>query len=87
MICHLHYETLPCVQCANRAAHTPYEGLPAPNIIIFKEHTNENLFHEWEKPHPVSTPEQLRDMCNERGETSHYLRDSLIWKSGPRRWV
>lgn len=88
LICQLHYAARPCEQCAASQASPPLpHGLAAPAVIVFKEAVFEHMYHPWERPVPISTPERLRDECNARGVTSEYLRDSGLWRSGPRRWV
>lgn len=86
MICHLHYSELPCAQCAVRKELIRADGLPAPAVITFKEHTNENMFHPWEKPYAVSSQHHLAQECRDRGLTSEYLRDSSIWRTREPKW-
>lgn len=86
-ICHLHYEAAPCKQCAAGVLTRGSDRLRLPSIITFKETTFENIYDPWERPRPIDNPETLRQECAKRGVTSHYLRDSLLWRSGERRWV
>lgn len=90
MICHLHYAEQPCEQCAV-AAVLARAGIATPrgfhSVIVFKEGVFEHIYDPWETPVPIDNPETLRAECEKRGVTSHYLRDSLLWRSGARRWV
>lgn len=83
MICHLHYEAVPCAQCASRKASTVREGLPAPSLILFKEGVYEHLDLT---PQHIATPQQLRDACERNGLTSQYLRDSLVFRERNPKW-
>jgi hypothetical protein len=91
MICHLHYTTQPCESCAvsallARAGLLPVSTPRYHSVVSFGEHTLDNMFHPWEKPYPITSREQLRVECEQRGLYSHYLRDSMTFHSGPRRW-
>lgn len=95
MICHLHYKSTPCEDCGARAiikrmfpllvrVH-PEVGSPA--VITFKPAIFEHLYHLWEKPREIDTPQALREECESRGMYSEYLRDSTIWRAPSKRWV
>lgn len=92
MICHLHY----CrrEECEERHASpdsTRVElnsgDIGAPAIITFKPAVFEHIYAPWEKPERIETPQRLREECAKRGVTSEYLHNSLLWRSGPTRWV
>lgn len=78
-----HWSDEPCERCDG------WRDAPvtAPATQTFGETTFEHMFDPWEKPHPVSSREELRQVCERRGVYSHYLRDSIVFPSGPRRWV
>jgi hypothetical protein len=89
-----HRSDEPCSRCwyeSQRGGH--FQGaaptvLLRPYIVSFPDElVMEHAFAAWERPHPVSSREELRRLCNERGVTSHYLRDSTVWRSGEQRWV
>lgn len=74
--------------------HAPTVMLPdgepsigAPAVITFKPAVFEHMYNAWETPRVIETPQELRAECAKRGVTSEYLRDSLLWRSGPDRWV
>lgn len=94
MICHLHYKPAPCDDCAAHAflrrVFPPVEaavGLSAPTVITFKPNTWDNIYHPWETPRELDTPQALREECESRGMYSEYLRDSSLWRTPSRRWV
>lgn len=93
MICHLHYKSAPCDDCAARAfllrvfpSSVEVANLASPAVITFKPNTWDNIYHPWETPRELDTPQALREECESRGMYSEYLRDS-IWRAPVRRWV
>ena len=96
MICHLHYCTTPCDQCAVEAflrRVAPREARPseplvaAPAVITFRPAVFEHMYHPWETPRVIDTPADLLAETAARGVTSEYLRDSLLWRSRPPREI
>jgi hypothetical protein len=85
-----HLDNEPCAACEADKARTAALGarpLAAPALQFFGEHVFEHMYDPWEKMPTISSPEVLRQEAEKRGLTSEYLRDSLIHKSGPNRWV
>lgn len=91
MLCYLHYCPKPCAQCAHdrflARVFPPQRIARSTSVISFGEHVYDNIFHPWEKPFPISSPEQLRQECVARGVNSERLQNSMIWRSGETRWI
>ncbi len=78
-----HWSDEPCERCDGWRERP----IAMPAAQSFGEHVLEHMFHPWETPYPVTSREQLRQECEKREVYSHYLRDSMGWHSGPRRWI
>jgi hypothetical protein len=78
-----HWNTESCDRCDADMLAEPR----TPFIQFFDERTYEHMYDPWETPRPISSREELRVECERRGVYSHDLRDSIVWKSGPTRWV
>lgn len=91
MICYIHSCEQPCEQCAHaRLIHRLFGSIThshAPAVIVFKPGVFEHIYDPWETPRVIDTPQELRRECEKRGVESHYLRDSLLWRSrADREW-
>jgi len=74
----------PCERCEADMAAAPR----TPAVVSFPDElVMEHAFDPWDPVRPVSSREELRQLCNKQGVTSHYLRDSMVWKTGETRWV
>ncbi len=89
-----HRSDEPCSRCWYEAVGRPHFAgqLPtstfAPFVSSFPEDlVYEHAFDPWERPRPVSSREELRQMCLRQGVTANYLRDSIVWRSGEQRWI
>lgn len=91
-----HRASDPCTRCwyAHHGRHGHVQG--APHLIVraayvmpgFPEDTMfDNAFDPWDRGYPVSSREQLREMCIKQGVDSMYLKESSVWRSGPTRWI
>ena len=91
MICYIHACEKPCEQCHHayflRRVFGPPKHAGAPAVIVFRPAVFEHIYHPWEKPHEIDSPQQLLRETSERGLTSEYLRDSSLWRSRPPREV
>lgn len=82
-----HMSDEPCTAC-DETRKRNIISLRPPAIHRFPEDfKNEHAFHPWELVVPVSSREELRQQCADRGVESHYLRDSSTWRSGRTRWI
>lgn len=78
-----HWSDEPCERCdAWRTA-----PVCAPATQTFTDITLEHMYDPWETPRPISSREELRQECIKRDVTSQYLRDSMLFRSGPTRWI
>lgn len=79
-----HRSDAPCTRCW---AEWRREAR-APLVVSFPDELfMEHAFDPWDRVRPVSSREGLRQLCEAQGVTSHYLRDSMTWKTGPNRWI
>jgi hypothetical protein len=91
MICYIHACEKPCEQCAHayfigRVFGPTYSTRPigtAPAVITFKPGVWEHIYHPWETPRHIDTPQELMRESSSRGMESEYLRDSSLWRSRP----
>jgi hypothetical protein len=82
-----HLTDQPCDLCAEDRARDMSRPIQKPALQFFGEKVFEHMYHPWEPTPPISSPEVLRQEADKRGLYSKYLQDSLIFKSGPDRWV
>ena len=96
IICQRHYCAKPCDACAHdaflsRVSTASSEArvsvdIASPAVIVFKPLIFEHMFHPWERPRAFDSPRELRAESERRGVTTHYLRDSTLWRSRDPRW-
>lgn len=89
-----HRSDEPCTRCwyaecgGGHFQGAPPQIIVTPFIVTFPEDLMyEHAFSPWERVQPVSSREELRQLCNRQGVTANYLRDSTVWRSGEQRWV
>jgi hypothetical protein len=90
-----HMSDEPCSRCwyQMHGQHGHVQGqqgerIVTPLVVSFPEGlVVEHAFDPWDTPRPVSSREELRQLGLRQGVTPHYLRDSMIWRATPDRWV
>lgn len=91
IVCQRHYAARPCDACAHdaflaRVFPRSETIIVSPAVITYKPHVFTHMFHPWETPRAFDSPRELRAESERRGVTTHYLRDSTLWRSRDPRW-